>query len=151
MRSTRLHQNIPWRFFVENRTAHYVAHVQEKDEWAAPSPYLLMNDYTAKVAYAIGAKARQEELFHFELLRRLDRWLTFDCPFGGVEWSLAVRQRSAYQGNAAAIPFPAVVSKATPTKGSYAALEQNRDVFKSYVLDHASALQGLVDRDAVAA
>jgi hypothetical protein len=145
---TKSKDNILWRFYTENRILHLVSLIKSKDDAQRLSPYVFMTDRMLRSAYAIGRQARVEERIHYELLRRIDPWLTFDCPFADQKWPLSLREKEGPIVKYA-LPFPSYSSGRVPAKGSYAAFRQKKMEYRDFVLDNISNLSGLVNRSGV--
>lgn len=143
--TSRSPENVAWRLYMENRVLHYLSLVKMKDESQRESPYALMTDPLVQAAYTLGLRARLEERVHYELLRRLDPWLTYDCPFGGQRWPMALRVAEGGPERFAPT-IPPYASKKAPPKGTYAAFDANRAAFRDFVMDTVGRLDHVVDR-----
>ncbi len=105
-------KNVPWRFRNETRCSGYLGLVKFLGEFQNGfAPYILMTDQVLSYAYNAGAEARTAELLHFEIMKRVDPWIVYECPFGGQMWSSYVRDKYAQSCRSFPEPFPVLKTR----------------------------------------
>lgn len=142
-------ENAPWRFYIENRILHYVTQVKASGELSSSVPYPLMTDHLGSAFYVIGRQARLEERAHYEMMRRLEPWLVYECPLNSQRWPVMLRLKESEHHFA--LPYPSFASKRAPANGVYAAIDQNRNAYRDFVLSNIEKLADIVDRKRVEA
>jgi tetratricopeptide (TPR) repeat protein len=142
--------NIPWRFRNEFRCSGYVGFVKFLGDFQKGfAPYILMTDAVLSYAYNAGVEARISEQFHYEILKRLDPWLVYDCPFGSQKWSHYIRKENSQRGIHFPPAFPILKSKNAPKLGAFAVFNNNRQQIFDYILDDNNELFEFVDKTKV--
>jgi hypothetical protein len=119
-------ENVFNYFHKVSRFYHYVSFIKHGDSMGASfAPYLLMNDAIFKGSYLAGADDRKIAKIHFELMRRGNKWLAEDCPFGGQHWDYSLLPDQKY-------PFKVFLNKYAPRTGAISSLEN----YRSEIFEH---------------
>jgi len=140
-------RNTPWRFRNESRCSGYLGFVKFLGEFQKGfAPYILMTDSVISYAYNAGVASRASERLHYEILKRLDPWLVYDCPFGGQEWSTYIKEENAQSGRVMPSAFPVLKSQHAPKLGSFAVFNNNRHQIFDYILQENNDLFEFVDK-----
>lgn len=140
-------KDVPWRFRNESRCSGYLGFVKFMGEFQNGfAPYILMTDQVLSYAYNAGAEARTAELLHFEIMKRANPWLAYECPFGVQTWSSYVRDKYAQSGRSFSTPFPVLRTENAPSLGSFAVFNKNKEKIYDYLLsDPNSEIYDIVD------
>jgi hypothetical protein len=113
---------------------------------------------TLRAAFAVGGAARQEELLHYEVMRRCSTELVAH-RFAGPGWSPALREtrgpaptvRSEEAGSAGMLRPPAAKPRSLMQTLQEAAFPERRVLLRSVLQEHGNPTWDLIRRDRVEA
>jgi len=139
LQATKEKTNIPFRFEVETKILHSTSALKLADTITECfAPYFIMTDHVLKATYNAGIKARASELFHYEILKRLNPWLVYECPFGDQEWPPLLKEEMGDRFKKLPDMIPSMATKVAIQKGSYGVFSSKKDEIFSYLLESTS-------------
>jgi hypothetical protein len=141
------YDQIPSLHRVTYRGSHWVSRVWGVRNTIGFSPQVFRSEVVTRATYNAGARSRQLEEFHFQMLRRIDPAL-LSIPFAGQTWNpelLAMLDQQMTPPDPLTWPEGFSVFA---QRGMFGALKDNFAGFKSFIEDNAGdALQEVIDLD----
>lgn len=137
-------------YFMADRLPNWAGYTIRIDGYSQTFMHLLNGTKFAKTAYALGVEQLGMQRFHFESMKRADKFLV-ECPFAMQNWSSALgKYADGLKIDSAAIPMP----KDIPMFGSWQHTINNDSSFRLMLYDivssyHDSPIWSYYNRDVI--
>lgn len=130
--------NLPVRLHLETRFHRWVSASQVVYSIRGFGPNFLSTDIPILATYNTNAEVRSSELFHYEMMNRVDLWLVNECPFAQQIWSPLLKKEVKNLYKKLPSMMPNFDTKTKVIKGSIAAFKANHKKIFSFLLEEPS-------------
>ncbi|TXH80078.1 MAG: hypothetical protein E6Q77_11250 [Rhizobium sp.] len=143
------HEQIPSRHRVEFRGSRWVSRVWGIMNATEFAPQIFRSEIITKATYNSGARSRQLEEFHFQMLHRIDRKLV-EIPFSGQIWDPELESiTSTHVPQLTPIRWPEGFTVFSQ-RGMFGIMQDHFDDIKSFIIENIGSMDDFIDVDKLA-